>query len=252
MTLPLSRAIAPDLELVPEIGSTNAELAARASRGAQPNFAVLVTTDQTAGRGRLGRQWVAPRDTTLAVSVLLHRDAGDLGWIPLLAGVAMRRAVSGLVSAPVTLKWPNDVQVSGLKVSGLLAELVPGGVVVGAGLNLTMTAEQLPTPTATSLTLQGADADGLLDRALAAYLGELRRLFAMLDRDAPALRTAVAEACDTIGRSVRVELPGGGELLGVARRLDEQGRLVVAADGIEHAIAAGDITHLRYPDSGVR
>jgi BirA family biotin operon repressor/biotin-[acetyl-CoA-carboxylase] ligase len=263
MHLPLSRAVAPHLDFVAEIGSTNAELVARASVGDVEDFAVLATTSQTAGKGRMGRVWVAPPGRTIAVSVLLKPQLlkpssaplERLGWLPLLAGLAMTRAVASLVDAPgVTLKWPNDVQVGGLKVSGLLAELVPPGdaVVIGAGLNLTMTADELPTPVSTSLTLAGVSAYDLVDRALGAYLGELRGLYdefvaTGLDPEA-GLRAAVARACSTIGRDVRVELPGGDDLFGTATGIDEQGRLVVKdqRDARPHAIAAGDVTHLRY------
>jgi BirA family biotin operon repressor/biotin-[acetyl-CoA-carboxylase] ligase len=249
MRLPLSRAVAEHLDVLDEAGSTNGVLVGRASAGSETDFSVVVTTNQTAGRGRLGRTWVAPPGTTIAVSVLLAPpgvEAARLGWVPLLAGLAMTRAVASLVDAPVALKWPNDVQVNGLKVSGLLAELVPGvGVVVGAGLNLTMTAEQLPTPTSTSLTLVGASADDLVDRSLAAYLVALRDLyidFVAAGLDATELRTAVKAACATLGRQVRVELPGTDDLVGLAEDIDESGRLVV--DG--YPVAAGDVTHLRY------
>lgn len=247
MELRHSRAIAPQLEMLNEVGSTNAELAARAATGALADFAVLLTRNQTAGRGRLGRTWTAPPDAALAVSVFLAGEAS--GWLPLLAGLAMQRSVASLVPGAVGLKWPNDVQVEGLKVAGLLAELVSGGVIVGAGLNLTMTLEQLPTSTSTSLTLQGADPVDLLDRALARYLRELRELRTM---DAAALRIAVTAACSTLGRTVRVELPGGAELRGTAVRLDEDGRLVVRTETGERAVAAGDVTHLRIHDVGVR
>ena len=252
MHLPLSRAVAPNLEFLPESGSTNAELAARASGGRIEDFTVLATANQTAGKGRMGRSWVAPPGRTIAVSVLL-RPAGarreQLAWVPLLAGLAMTRAVASLVDGhQVTLKWPNDVQVDGLKVSGLLAELVPTGdaVVMGAGLNLTMTAEELPTPVSTSLTLNGVPAENLVDRALAAYLFQLRSLHDAFD--AAALRAAVTAECSTIGREVRVQLPAGDDLVGTAVAIDEAGRLVVKAqsDARLVPVAAGDVTHLRY------
>lgn len=258
MHLPLSRAVAPHLELLPEVGSTNAQLAARASAGHEPHFCVLATTSQTAGRGRLGRTWVAPAGTTIAVSVLLRPERfetlGDrLGWLPLLAGLAMTRAVASLVTGhTVLLKWPNDVQVDGLKVSGLLAELVGGAIVMGAGLNLTMTADELPTPTSTSLTLMGVPEDGIVDAALSAYLFELKQLYtdyaaSGFDAEGSGLRAAVAAACSTIGRSVRVELPGRADLYGTADSIDGLGRLVVHEnDGCVHSVAAGDVTHLRH------
>lgn len=282
MHLPLSAAVAQHLDVLAEVGSTNVELVARASTGFVPHFSVVATTNQTAGKGRLGRSWVAPAGTSLAVSVLLV--PGDatfdrIGWLPLLAGLAMTRAVAALVARGrepervVALKWPNDVHVDGLKVSGLLAEFVPGaGVVVGAGLNLTMTAAQLPTTSSTSLTLvgvrdgahdrvhdngrdrphAGAGEDELADAALAAYLTELSALFDGfvahgLDAAESGLAAAIAGACSTIGQRVRVELPGGHALLGVAEGVDEFGRLVVRdPSGNLHAVAAGDITHVRH------
>lgn len=224
--------------------STNTELVGRARGGALPDFSVIVTTNQTAGKGRLGRTWTAPPGKTIAVSVMLATPLHDrMGWLPLVAGLAMSRAVRSLLTEHrVTLKWPNDVQVEGLKVSGLLGELVPGvGVVMGAGLNLTMDESELPTPVSTSLTLAGADPDGLVDRALAAYLGEFRALYDAL-RGGTDVRAQVEAECSTIGRSVRVELPDGDALYGTASGLDASGRLVV--DG--RAVAAGDVTHLRY------
>lgn len=256
MHLPLSRAIAPHLHLLDEVGSTNAELVARAASGEAQDFTVVVTTNQTAGRGRLDRVWVAPPGRTIAVSVLLSLPDLPLekvGWMPLLAGLAMTRAVASLVDPPrVSLKWPNDVQVDGLKVSGLLTELLvsPRAVVIGAGLNLTMTAEELPTPAATSLTLVGADATDIVDRALAAYLGELRQLSdayrgSGFDPEA-GLREQVVRVCSTIGQQVRVELPDGSALRGVAEGIDAVGRLLVRDDSGAQPVAAGDVTHLRY------
>src|SRR6187402_585115 len=164
MKLPLSLDVVPDLDLRGSVGSTNDVLVERAASVA--DFAVVVTDDQTAGRGRLGREWIAPAGKCLAVSVLLRPvlPGGEplalehFGWLPLLAGVAMARAVQPLVSGSVGLKWPNDVQVDGLKVSGLLAELLATGdaVVLGAGVNLLLTEDELPTAMATSLVLKGA------------------------------------------------------------------------------------------------
>ena len=264
MHLPQSSALAARLDVLPQTGSTNAELVARASGGDCAHFSVLVTTNQTAGRGRLGRTWVAPAGKTLAVSVFLGTGAvapDRLGWVPLLTGLAMTRAVDRLVDGhEVSLKWPNDVHVDGLKISGILAELIPGvGVVIGAGLNLTIAAGELPTPTSTSLALNGwgtgretAD-DAMVDAALAAYLVELNSLYSGLaaagfDAGVSGLRSQVSAACKTIGRSVRVDLPDGDQLFGTATGIDDSGRLSVSGtsfDGVRF-IAAGDVTHLRY------
>ncbi len=259
MHLPLSLAVAPGLIVLDEVASTNTELVRLATTGGAKDFAVLATTNQTAGRGRLGRTWTAPPGATLAVSVLATLPAGDLariGWMPLLAGLAMARAVASLLPRPdaVGLKWPNDVQVGGRKVSGLLCEVIPDGlqVVIGAGLNLTMTEHELPVPTATSLVLSGASPEGLLDRALAAYLTNLHGLIddftSSTAEPGPGLRTAVLGVCTTIGRSVRVELPDGTALFGTAVDIDAGGHLIVRElrGSALQPVAAGDVTHLRY------
>ena len=248
--------------------STNTELVRLAVDEELPAFTTLITGDQTAGRGRLDRAWIAPAGTALAISVLVRAEtpsgrpigSAGLGWLPLAAGVAMCDAVTAVLpSGPrVGVKWPNDVQVDGRKVCGILSELVPPSaaspglaVVIGAGLNVTMSEQQLPVPTATSLALAGADAADLSDRVLAAYLRALTSVVTALwqsegDADRSGLRAAVIERCTTIGREVRVELPGGAELLGRATGIDDMGRLEVrGADGQVRAVAAGDIIHLR-------
>jgi len=220
---------------------------------AHPHLAALVTTDQTAGRGRLDRTWVTPPGTALAVSVVLHVEAitdVDRGWIPLVAGAAMAHAV-GVQLADAGLKWPNDVLVGGgaaaRKISGILAEVVPGHphvVVVGAGVNTAMTAAQLPVETATSFAVLGHEADE--DRLLADYLERLRDLVAALAvGGAAAVRADVEAVCRTIGSEVTVSLPDGTALSGTAVRLDATGRLVIERAGVESVVAAGDIVHAR-------
>lgn len=258
MELPLSRAVAPDLEWRASCPSTNSELVRLAAE--LPDLAVLATDDQTAGRGRLDRVWSAPPGASLAISVFVRLDptAADpqrLGWLPLLAGVAMTRAVRELGVAGAGLKWPNDVLVDGRKVSGVLTELTPHGVVIGAGLNTRMTEAELPVPTATSLVIEGVaddEADApLADRALAAYLRAVRDLVAQW-REAPsagALRPLVEPVLETLGSAVRVDQPGLAPLRGVAEGLDDDGRLLVRpGDGSSTvvAVSAGDVTHLRY------
>jgi BirA family biotin operon repressor/biotin-[acetyl-CoA-carboxylase] ligase len=248
-----SRTVVPVLEVVAEAGSTNDIVRTRAAD--LPDLAVVVTGNQTGGRGRLGREWVSPPGTGLAISVLLKPEglAPDaFGWFPLMAGLAMCRALAPLVPGTVAVKWPNDVLIDGLKVSGTLAELLPdlSGLVIGVGVNLTVERDELPTDTSTSLLVAGAEAPDA-DVVLASYLTQLTALYreyltAGGDPERSALRDEVIEACHTIGRSVRVELPGGGALLGTAVDIDSGGRLIVESDAGRTAVAAGDVTHLRY------
>lgn len=276
MEFPLSRASAGRFEYLEEAGSTNDVLVAHAAgteSAAWPDFSVVVTDSQTRGRGRLGRTWLAPSGKSLAISVLLRPPAlpvEHFGWFPLLAGAAMTRAVRAVVEGgivPVTdvrepetpahevsLKWPNDVLIDGYKVSGILSELLPdaSGVVVGAGLNVALDEHDLPTLTSTSLLLVTRSAPDP-DAVLAGYLSELSALYGAFVRAGgdPAdsgLLAEVTALCSTLGSPVRIELPGGQELLGTAVGIDGQGRLLVQDHDTDElrSVAAGDVTHLRY------
>ena len=258
---PLAAAVTPRLQVTDHVDSTNAKLLADAADDpdGHPHLSVLVTRDQRAGRGRLARAWVAPPGTALAVSVLLRVGAveiADRGWIPLVAGAAMRSAVAAqLPGHEVSLKWPNDVLVGSggdaRKISGILAEVLPADpmtVVVGAGVNTTMQTVDLPVPTATSFADRGAVADE--DRLLADYLTGLRDAVAALAVGGHAAVAArVTEHCSTLGRTVAVTLPGTtaghAALTGEAVRLDAEGRLVVASRGVESVVGAGDVVHVR-------
>ena len=243
--------------------STNTELAARADREGFADLTVMLTRYQSAGRGRLGRSWTAPPGASVATSVLLRPRFADgsaptpdrFGWLPVIAGVAMTDAVAGaLPDREVGFKWPNDVLVGGRKICGVLAELLHSGtgVVVGAGLNTRMTADELPVPTATSLAVEGAAVDDVLeDQVVAAYVAGFRDrvaryLAAGADAEASGIRAEARARCLTLGRPVRIELPGGEELLGTAVDLDADGRLILAdGDGVARSVAAGDVTHVR-------
>lgn len=244
-----STKIASRFEYVESTGSTNTDLVTLASTEPQnyPHLSVLVSGSQTAGRGRTGRAWVSPAGKSLSISVLVRPSwtPEQLGWLPLVAGVAMRNAIaSALPCSEVGLKWPNDVQVGGLKISGILAELLPGmtGVVIGAGLNLTLTKEELPIETATSLLLEGASVSA--DEILSAYLRELASLTESFD----VIPDRVRAACSTIGQRVRAILPTEHEVLGTAVGIDETGRLLIQTSATEplFAVSAGDVTHLRH------
>jgi BirA family biotin operon repressor/biotin-[acetyl-CoA-carboxylase] ligase len=256
---PLAAAISPRVQFVPHTDSTNADLVQHIRHDPEgwPALSVLVTLDQRAGRGRLDRTWTTPPGTALAVSIVV--DASSLpapqrGWIPLIAGAALTRAVAAQATGghSVRLKWPNDVLLDGAKVCGILAEVVPGHpdlVVVGAGVNTRMARTDLPVATATSFPAVGleADEDRLLADALTALREQLDALAASGgDAAAAGVLGGVEALCDTIGREVRVALPDGTSLAGYAQRIDAEGRLVVVDPlGAETAVSAGDVLHVR-------
>ncbi|MGH3415187.1 MAG: biotin--[acetyl-CoA-carboxylase] ligase [Actinocrinis sp.] len=275
------------LRVLPEVESTNTALLAAAAQGA-PHGSVVVAEMQTAGRGRLGRSWVAAPRSGLFLSILVRPQVpvARRGWLPLLAGVAARSAVARVADLEVSLKWPNDLIINpndhqnadapdssddpsgagpvdaepvsgyglGRKLGGILAE--QGGsngdtyIVVGIGINVTLSEDELPAAHATSLALAGAtvtDRDTLL-RVLLRTFGSWYADWTASDGDAErsGLAAAYRAACATLDRPVRAELPGGVSVSGHATDLDADGRLLVrTADGGETPIGAGDVVHLR-------
>jgi len=249
------------VRVVAQTGSTNADLVAAANSGA-PAGAVLVAEDQTAGRGRLDRSWQSQPGASLTFSVLLRPSGvpvASRGWLPLLTGVAAVSALRAQTGLDVVLKWPNDVLAGagngaargGGKLAGILAEQAGDAVVVGIGLNVSATESELPGGHATSLWLAGATETGR-QAILTELLRELERWYLRWsggpqpgDAEACGLRGSYLRWCATVGRDVRVEMPGGKTLSGHAIDVDKAGQLLVsAADGV-HAISAGDVVHVR-------
>lgn len=243
------------IEVVDEVGSTNRELAAKASAGIERG-AVLIAGYQSAGRGRLQRSWTAPRDTSIAMSVLvrpLTRSAPGWPWLPLAAGLAVRDTLVAVAGVSAEVKWPNDVLVNGKKLVGILAERIetPTGpaCVIGCGINLSIPAEELPTPQATSLTLEGAK---VVDRVpiVEGLLHRLEHRFGQWGGASgrQTLRQSYREACASVGAVVRVMVgddASGRTFTGQGLDIDLEGRLVVSVDGVATPFAAGDVTHLR-------
>lgn len=229
--------------------STNALVVERARAGEAAGL-VVVAEHQTAGRGRLDRTWETPARTALTFSVLLRPTlpAAAWPWLPLLTGYAVGRALRD-AGHEAGVKWPNDVLLGELKVAGILVERVDTPVgpaaVVGVGLNVGTTAEELPVQTATSLAIASGstpDRTGLL----VALLARLAEEYAAWNAGGGvALRTAYTAACVTVGRDVRVDLPSGEVLRGRATGVDAGGRLTVDGPGGATAVGAGDVVHVR-------
>jgi BirA family biotin operon repressor/biotin-[acetyl-CoA-carboxylase] ligase len=238
------------LDVVEQTGSTNADLLARAAAGEDIAGAVLIAEHQTAGRGRNGRVWTSPgAQLTMSVGV----DGGGVppdawGWLPLATGVAVVDTVAPF-GVDAGLKWPNDVLIGGRKLAGILTEVAAAQrfIVVGIGLNVTLRVDEVPDADATSLRALGVET---LDRAqlVRALLRELGTRFSRWREANGADAGLIADyraRSVTIGSRVRAILPGGGEVLGVAQSIDEQGRLHIDSDAGSVAVSAGDVVHLR-------
>ena len=140
----------------------------------------------------------------------------------------------------VSLKWPNDLIINEKKCAGIIAQTTNEGIVIGIGLNVSMTPNELPVSTATSLAIEGST---ITDRNL--LLSHLLNTFAELFEaweEGSELLDEYASASSTIGKKVRIELPGGENLEATVARISHTGELVL--DDVRH-VSAGDVIHLR-------
>lgn len=237
------------LTVLAETASTNADLLGQAGTAAEGT--VLAAEHQTAGRGRLERTWTSPPRSGLTFSALVRPSPplATWGWLPLLAGVAVCDAVAA-TGVTAALKWPNDLLVGARagKAAGILVQVANEAAVIGIGLNVSTTAEELPLASAASLATEGVTADRT--DLLAAILHQLGRQFTRWqatrgDAWACGLAADYHDRCATLGQHVSVQTADGGSFSGVATGIDAEGRLRITADGAEHVVAAGDIEHLR-------
>ena len=243
------------LEVLAAAPSTNAVLADLAARDGASGH-VVIAEHQTAGRGRLGREWTTPARSGLTMSVLVRPhdvEVARWSWLPLLVGLAVAAALRNEARVPAGLKWPNDVIIDDRKVAGLLVERVesaghPAAAVIGIGLNVSLRAAELPVAHATSLALAGA---ATTDRTVLAraILRTFEGLFTDWQRwggdPDRGLHSAYVDACATLGQRVSVALPSGASVEGEAVGIDAAGRLLVRTRQSQVALAAGEVLHVR-------
>jgi BirA family biotin operon repressor/biotin-[acetyl-CoA-carboxylase] ligase len=238
-----------DVRVFPRLASTNTTARELAAAGA-PEGTVVVAEEQTAGRGRQGREWSSPAGAGLYCSILVRPDAPPAAAqsLTFAAAIAVAEALGGLGVADVEIKWPNDVLARGRKLSGILTEasFLEGRVewaVVGVGVNLK--AEAVPEALrgrATSLEQEGVAAAAL--DVLAALLGRFDRWYAALVEDGPAAVVArwLELAPMATGRRVTVD-GGAGAFAGVTDGVTPEGLLRVRRDdGRSVEVSAADVT----------
>src|SRR5215210_1939242 len=227
-----------DVRRYAELDSTN-RVAADLARAGSPDGVVVVADHQTEGRGRRGRSWVAPPGSSVLVSVLLRPRGDAPALTTVAASLAASDALEQVARFRPALRWPNDLYVDGRKLGGILAEVVDGGaVVLGMGVNLRWPSgvpERIAGIAVSAEDVTGGTVDR--DELLGAFLDHLgRRLEEGRDRTL----TDYRGRCDTLGRPVRVSLPGGRTLAGLAAGVDDSGRLIVEAEGTAAALSVGD------------
>lgn len=247
------------IEVVAATASTNTDLLRRAREGA-PEGTVLAAEHQTAGRGRLDRSFHTAERAALTFSLLVRPNvpAGRHGWLPLLMGVAVAAAIEETTGLRTGLKWPNDVLTASeegeRKLVGILAEATASGtgtaIVIGTGMNISQSRAELPVPTATSLAAEGvADTDRTpLLKAILRGFEQRYRTWGADGGDAVAggLAQEYRGRCTTLGRRVRVHLPGDKQVAGSAAGVDTAGRLLLRGDdGARTVLSSGDVVHVR-------
>ena len=202
----------------------------------------VVAEFQSAGRGRLDRKFDSIPNVALLFSFYIEPTrSSEWGWIPLIAGVAIARALNEATdSENFQTKWPNDVICESGKVSGVLCERYGKGIIVGIGINVSTELPELPVPTASSIFI----ASGVeLDRnpLMAKVLQGFEELYGRWELGADLVPTYRALS-QTIGSDVEVSLPDSRKIRGRAIGVDGEGRLKLESGDL---ISVGDVLHLR-------
>jgi BirA family transcriptional regulator, biotin operon repressor / biotin---[acetyl-CoA-carboxylase] ligase len=212
--------------------STNQRARELAARGA-PHGTLVTAGEQTAGRGRQGRSWVAPAGSAVLMSLVVRELDDRFPLLPLVAAVAVAEACESLAPVACRIKWPNDVWIEGRKVAGILVEGRPaeGWAVLGIGVNVR--ADALPAELRSIATAVDAD----VEPALSAVLDSLAR---WLGRDGDDVLAAWRERDALRGERVR-----WAEGSGVAAGIDDSGSLLVETDAGLVTLGAGEVHLLR-------
>jgi BirA family biotin operon repressor/biotin-[acetyl-CoA-carboxylase] ligase len=245
----LETRIAREVIVLDETDSTN-QVALNLARQGHPGGVVVIAERQNAGRGRFGRRWESPKGKGLWFSVLL---AVPPSAIPLLArhttwaGVSVACAVENHLGLRTLLKWPNDVEVAGRKVAGILIESVIGtttAVVTGIGINVNQTTDDFPEELRSRAGALAWSVGKPLDRTtlLVAVLRELERNHSVMLESFERLVAAAEARSALMRRRITVQVAGDA-VSGYARGLDPEGNLILQTDSrITVTLNAGEVT----------
>jgi BirA family biotin operon repressor/biotin-[acetyl-CoA-carboxylase] ligase len=248
-----TRAFGRQIEYRESVGSTN-DLAKQLARAGAPEGLLVIADEQTTGKGRLGRTWTTPKGSALAMTLLLRPQLPpyEAPRITLVAAVAAAEAVRAVTGLPIGIKWPNDLQVQGKKICGILTEMDAeveriAFVVCGIGLNVNLPREQMPPEfqeTATSLMaeLGGPVRRAALVQAVMAGFEEVYALFTAGRFDQVLDRWRALSV--TLGQAVRViSVTGAPDVEGIAEDVDPDGALLVRLpDGELRRVLAGEVS----------
>lgn len=239
----ISQALAktyPRVKVITETTSTQTEISQIFSP-LQP-FDLLVAEFQTHGRGRLDRTFTTPVSSSLLFSIYLEpqRIKSEWGVVPILIGHAIATAIINLTGLNAQTKWPNDVLIKEKKICGILCEVRGKGIIAGIGINVNISKDELPVPTATSLSIENGKTIGRED-VLISVSTEIHSQFNKWINSELDMNELVTHSA-TIGRKVRIEIVNGDVTEGVVREISRDGSLVLESG---ERFTVGDVTHLR-------
>ena len=229
------------------VTSSTMDMARQAVRDGAAEGTIVVADQQTAGRGRLGRKWLSPPDSSILLSIILYPRLHELPRLNMAACLAVARSIEKATGLKPTIKWPNDVLIDGKKVSGILIESdvqrdAVNYVIVGLALNVNLDPSSIPeiAETATSLKqVLGHDVSRL--EMLESLLAEFEKLYSTMRRGEP-IDEEWRGRLETLGKEVTVTC-GQDVREGYAESVDEDGNLLLRLeDGRLMTIAAGDVT----------
>lgn len=249
------------IELFDSLPSTNRE-ASRLAQADVEHGTVVVADSQTAGRGRLSRTWFSPAGANLYCSIILRmkRPAEGLtewlSWLPLVSALAAAEAIEAVSSLHVSVKWPNDLLISGRKIGGVLCESGSGAgsipfQIIGIGLNVNVEQQDWPEELRESATSIWHEQHRTVDRnrLLAQLLLELEQCIDELAAHGTSrLALAYHQRCSTIGQKIKATLANGDQCLGRAEGIGQDGALLVRPDEPQPGSQGTNILHLRVAD----
>ena len=243
-----------EVRYLSECGSTNAYVKEHFEEFGP--VGAVYTTNQTAGRGRLGRSWVNAEGKALYYTVAIREPLAQPATLPLLASLAVKQQLALRYGVECQIKWPNDLLLNGKKIVGILCESVSygyeqqgRGILCGIGINLAQPQSYFDAadlPHGTSLVLQGAKVDLDVDpQWLAESLTDFgfdRPLYVFARDGFTPYREEYKAACVNLGRRVTFDLSNGEKGAGEAIDVDDEGRLVVRTDAGEQHVFTGEVS----------
>ncbi|WNM62994.1 biotin--[acetyl-CoA-carboxylase] ligase [Candidatus Nitrospira neomarina] len=257
-----SKKFGDTLYIFDELDSTNAFAVEKAKTQALSGTVILADR-QIAGRGRLDRSWFSPGKSNIYGSLLFVHETPIqyLGWVPLMAGVAIAQALEQQTSMRIDLKWPNDLLIGGRKLGGILCDSFRNPkhhfcVVIGFGINVNLTPSEFPSELQTSATSLQIHCHCAVDREelIMKVIASLEKNWENLRANGPlSYLVEYTHWCVTIGQTIQVRFPDGSQLQGLAHSIGEDGQLRLIpspSDSNDQSarmrdIHSGEILHLR-------